>query len=284
MMPVLFELHLFGWDLSLPTYGTLLAAAFLAALWMSIRLARRVDMDTTLVTDVWITSLIAGVLGSKLLLILLDLPDYIAHPWALVTSLRSAGVFYGGLIAAIVACLVLVRRRGVNGWVVADVVAPAIMLGQAVGRWGCFAAGCCWGTSTSLPWAVTFTNPKAHDITGVPLNVPLHPVQIYLSLADLAAFFILLWINARRKFTGQVILSYLILYALLRGVLEAFRGDPRGEVAGLSTSQVISIIVGVVALVLYIWRSRQPGAAVTSSSVPDRPRGGGKRRKEAPAP
>ena len=143
MIPILFEFHMFGWDLSLPTYGTLLAAAFLTALWVAQRRARRLRVDPNTITDLWIVSLIAGVLGSKLLLYLLNLDEYIAHPAYILTSLRSAGVFYGGLIAAVGACLVLVRRRGLDGWQIGDVMAPAIFLGQSIGRLGCFAAGCC---------------------------------------------------------------------------------------------------------------------------------------------
>jgi len=281
MMPILFEFRLFGWDLSLPTYGTLLAIAFLAALWVAMRQARRAKIEPNTITDLWIMSLISGVVGAKLLLYLLDLPHYIANPWAIVTSLRSAGVFYGGLLVAIGACLILVRRRGLNGWVVGDVLAPAIILGQAVGRWGCFAAGCCYGKPSSLPWAVTFTDPRANEITGVPLHVALHPTQLYLSAADFVAFAILLWVAARKKFHGQVLLAYLMLYALLRGVLESFRGDPRGEIAGLSTSQVISIVVGLSAAALYVWRARQPGAAVGAAAAA---RPSGRKRREAPAP
>jgi phosphatidylglycerol:prolipoprotein diacylglycerol transferase len=285
VIPILFEFKIFGWTLSLPTYGTLLAIAFLTALWVAQKRARRLQVDPNTVTDLWIASLIAGVIGSKLLLYLLNIEDYLAHPAAILTSLRSAGVFYGGLLAAIGVCVVLVRRRGLDGWQVGDVLAPAIALGQSIGRLGCFAAGCCWGRATSLPWAVTFTNPRAHEITGVPLGVPLHPTQIYLSLADLAAFGILTWVSSRRSFRGQIILLYLILYALLRGSIEALRDDPRGGFAGLSTSQILSILVGIAAAILYVWRARQPGAAVEAGPAQGRARAGRPRkRKEAPAP
>jgi phosphatidylglycerol---prolipoprotein diacylglyceryl transferase len=261
MMPILFELRLFGYDLSLPTYGSLLAAAFLAALWVALRQARRAKVDAAVVTDLWIASLLSGVVGAKLLLYLLDFDFYVHNPKAIIPTLRSAGVFYGGLILAIVVSLVMVKRRGLDGWLIGDILAPAIILGQAVGRWGCFAAGCCWGTPTSLPWAVTFTNPRAHDITGVPLNVALHPVQIYLSLADLALFIVLIAAAARKKFNGQIMLLYMILYPVLRGTLEFFRGDPRGEIAGMSTSQAISIVVGLAGVALYLWRRRRAGSA-----------------------
>src|SRR5262249_39628048 len=123
MMPVLFQFHLFGWDISLPTYGFILAVAFLMALWVAVRQARKAGIESGVVTDLWIVSLISGVLGAKLLLYLLDFRHYLAHPWDIVSTLRSAGVFYGGLIAAILVCLVVVKRRGLNGWLIGDVLA-----------------------------------------------------------------------------------------------------------------------------------------------------------------
>ena len=282
MKPSLLDLHLFGWDLSLPTYGTLLALAFLAALWVAIRQGRREGVDSGVVTDLWIASLLSGVLGAKLLLYLVDLKDYVANPRLILTTIRSAGVFYGGLIAAILVCLAMVKRRGLDGWVIGDVLAPAIILGQAVGRWGCFAAGCCYGKPTSLPWAVTFTDPRAHEVTGVPLNVGLHPVQLYMSFADLALFLILLAVAARKRFTGQVMLLYLILYSILRGTLEYFRDDPRGFFLGVSTSQWLSIVMGLVALTLYVRRSRSQ-TGVTPHSGKRTSAGPQTRRKPVPA-
>lgn len=281
MRPALFDFHLFGWDLSLPTYGTLLALAFLAALWVAIKQGRRAGVESGIITDLWIASLLSGVLGAKLLLYLLDLDYYIANPRAIIATLRSAGVFYGGLIAAIGVCLYIMRRRGLDGWVIGDILAPAIILGQTVGRWGCFAAGCCYGKPTSLPWAVTFTDPRAREVTGVPLHVGLHPVQLYMSFADLILFFILLAVAARKKFTGQVILLYLILYSILRGSLEYFRDDPRGSFQGVSTSQWLSIIMGVVALTIYVRRSRRQ-TCVSPDSGSRKP-AGRRPRKTAPA-
>src|SRR5262245_22255781 len=272
MRPILFDLHLFGWDLSLPTYGTILALSFLAALWVAIRQGRREGVDSGVITDLWIASLLSGVIGAKILLYLIDIDYYIANPAAMIATLRSAGVFYGGLIAAIIVCLIIVKRRGFDGWVIGDVLAPGIILGQTVGRWGCFAAGCCYGKPTSLPWAVTFTDPRAREVTGVPLNIPLHPVQLYMSFADLMLFFILLMVAARKKFSGQVMLLYLILYAILRGSLEYFRDDPRGSLLGVSTSQWLSLVTGLVALTIYIRRSRSQ-RGVTPDSGRRKPAG-----------
>ena len=274
MKPILFELPIFGMHLALPTYGTLLAAAFLAALWFSMREARKASIAPEAMMDLWIAALISGIVGAKALLYLLDINLYLSNPRAVLTyflhpvdnwrsilaGLRVAGVFYGGLIAALIVCVLIVRRRGLPGWKIADITAPAIALGQAIGRLGCFAAGCCYGKPTDLPWAVTFTDPAAYQITGVPLHVPMHPTQLYHFVADLALFAVLLVLLRRKRFDGQVFLWYVILYAVERGLLEMTRGDPRGEIAGLSTSQVIAIAGGLIAAVFLVRRSRSAAA------------------------
>ena len=261
MIPIIHDFHVFGYDFSLPTYGLLLAVAFLAALAVAVRGARREGIPTVAVTDLWIYSLLSGVVGAKLLLYLLDWRYYVNNPAAILSSLRSAGVWYGGLLVAIAVCLVVVRRRGLSGWVMGDIAAPAISLGQAIGRLGCLAAGCCYGQTCTLPWAITFTNPRAHEITGVPLNTPLHPTQLYHALADFSLFLLLLWLRPRRRFNGQILLIYLILYALIRVGIEMFRGDPRGAYFGLSTSQILGIAIALVAGWLYLKRSRAASAA-----------------------
>jgi phosphatidylglycerol:prolipoprotein diacylglycerol transferase len=258
MKPFLLELPIFGWTLSLPTYGTILAAAFLTALWFALRESRKAGLPRDAILDIWIAALVSGIVGAKVLLYLLDLDYYISHPRAILSSLTSAGVFYGGLAAAILTCAIMVRRRGLPVWRVADVAAPSIALGQAIGRLGCFSAGCCYGRPTSLPWAVTFTDPEAHRLTGVPLNVPLHPSQLYLSMADFALFVVLLVVSRRTKREGDVFLWYLVLYGLMRGALEFTRGDPRGEMLGFSTSQWIALAAALAGAVLMM-RSRAAG-------------------------
>ena len=254
MRPVLFDISLFGWDIAIPTYGFLLALGFLAALWIGMKQARMAGIESNVVTDIWIVSLLSGIVGAKLLLYLINLPYYMANPGAILGTLRSAGVWYGGLVVAVGATLIAVRRRGLDGWLMGDIAAPAIALGQSIGRLGCFAAGCCYGGPCTLPWAVTFTDSRAHEITGVPLNQPLHPTQLYHAFSDFGLFLVLLWTAANKRFRGQVLLIYLILYAALRGWIEIYRNDDRGEFAGLSTSQIISIAVGGVALFLYYLR------------------------------
>jgi phosphatidylglycerol---prolipoprotein diacylglyceryl transferase len=164
--------------------------------------------------------------------------------------LRSGGVFYGGLICATVVAIVYMRRHELPGWRIADMAAPSIALGEAIGRWGCFAAGCCYGKEWHGPWAVTFTDPFARDAVGTPLDVPLHPTQIYLSLNALVIFLILQWAYRRKTFDGEVFWLYVLMYAVTRGILEIWRGDlVRGFVVPgvLSTSQAIGLVTALIA-------------------------------------
>ena len=257
MYPKLFTIpafDLFGRHLgpfSLHMYGVLLVAALLAALWLAGRLAKQHGLDPQKVQDLGIASIIAGLVGAKLLLVVVDFDQYRASPRALLDVLQSGGVFYGGLIGALPVAWWYIRKHALPVFSTLDVMAPAVALGQCIGRLACFAAGCCFGAPSTLPWSVIFHSEDAHALVGVPLGVPLHPSQLYESLGTFLLLFGLLALLKKRSFKGQVFLAYLIVYAVLRFTLEFFRGDvARGTVFGgaLSTSQFIAIVVVFLAL------------------------------------
>ncbi len=252
MHPVLIRIGSFA----LPSYGVALACAFLAAIGLLRRRAPSFGVAPDAAADVGIWLLLSGLLGAKLLLLVVEGPRYL-RSWAdFVEFLRSGGVFYGGLIGALLALLLLLKKRRIGFWTFADMAAPAAALGHAIGRVGCFLAGCCWGRECSYAWAVTFTDPVAERNVGVPLNVPLHPTQLYES----AGLFVLcgvLLAFGKRRFPGQIFALYLGGYALLRGTIEFFRGDPRGSVFGgaVSTSQLIAL-AGLAAAFGIAWLNR----------------------------
>ena len=242
---------------TLHTFGVILAAAYAMALWWLLRGARRTGIDPERAMGLGVWVVIGAVAGAKILMILRSLPEYLAQPsdlWS-ASTIQSAGDFYGGFIGALIAAMAFFARyRDVPRWRMADICGPAIALGQAIGRVGCFMAGDDYGRPTHLPWAVTFRDPDAADIGGAPLGIPLHPVQLYESLVCLSLFFFLVWLVRRKRFDGEIILSYSILYAIARFLLEYFRGDAdRGFVFGglLSTSQFIAILVLVVCVPLF---------------------------------
>jgi phosphatidylglycerol:prolipoprotein diacylglycerol transferase len=243
------------------TFGLLLAAAYLAALWWLMRGVRREKINSEAVAGMALWIIVGAILGAKALMVIRALPQYLAHPsdfWSLAT-IQSAGDFYGGFIGALLAGLVcLARHPELPRWPLADLCGPAIALGQAIGRIGCFMAGDDYGTPTSLPWAVTFHHPDAAEIGGAPLGVPLHPVQIYESLMCLGLFFFLVWLARRKRFQGEIILAYSILYAIGRFLLEFVRGDvDRGFIFGVSTSQFIALVVLAVCIPLFMMRAKK---------------------------
>lgn len=249
MHPILFELG--GWPVY--SYGLLLAAAYLLGLQMAVVRARRRGLDGTKIMDLGIYLIIAALVGAKLMLVAVDFEYFRARPGELLSLVRAGGVFYGGLLAALAVALWLVRRYRLNMWTTADLMAPGIALGHVVGRLGCLLAGCCYGRPTDLPWGVVFTDPAAAANVGTPLGLPLHPTQLYDAGAELLIMLFLLATERRgRPFPGRTFWWYMLLYGVSRFIVEIYRGDDRGMMMGLSTSQVVSIVVVPVALVM-LW-------------------------------
>jgi len=259
MYPELFRIGSFP----INTYGVFLALAFFCAILITVKLAGRDRLPREKIYDLSLWMLLASLIGSKILMFFVE-PGYRENPLQLFSLdfLRSGGVFYGGLLGAVLAGYFLMRRYNLPWWKTADACAPGIAIGNFFGRQGCFAAGCCWGKPTLLPWGMQFSE-LGHQITGVPSGVHLHPTQLYESLAMLLVFVFLLRLHKRRQFDGQVILLYALLYSVIRFAVEFVRGDPRGDIlglsslTGLSTSQIISMMVGICALVLLITRWRK---------------------------
>ena len=264
MYPILFRIGSFPVN----TYGVFLALAFLCAIFVTVRLAARDGLPKEKIYDLCLWLLLSSLVGSKLLMLFTE-PEYRANPKLLFSLdfLRSGGVFYGGLIGALLAGFFLMRRWRLPWWKTADACAPGIALGNFFGRQGCFSAGCCWGKPTTLPWGVQFTE-AGHEITGVPTGIHLHPTQLYESFTMLIVFFFLLWLHKKKKFSGQVILAYAVIYATVRFLIEFVRDDPRGDVlglttlTGLSTSQLIGLVVGIGALILLVIRWRRANASI----------------------
>ena len=251
MHPVLWDLHLgkLG-TFTLGTYGLFYAFAFLVAVRVSMAYAKREGIDPTQMIDLGIWTLLAGIVGAKLLLVLVEFPYYLRHSMEILYNWRSAGVFYGGFLAASLVGLWYVRRNRLPLAKTADAVAPGIALAHAIGRVGWLSAGCCYGKPTDVRWALTFVDPRAHDLTGVPLAVPLHPTQIYHGIADFVLFALLVVLYPKKRVDGSIFWAYVLSYAVLRFAIEFYRGDYRGEVFGglLSTSQLIGVLAAAVSI------------------------------------
>jgi phosphatidylglycerol:prolipoprotein diacylglycerol transferase len=236
----------------------LLAASYLLGLWLAMRRAKQWGLDPNRVLDLGIYIIIAALVGAKLLLLIVDFEQFSRSTADFLSLARSGGVFYGGLILAVVVGFWYVWKHRLPFWTTCDVFAPGIALGHVTGRLGCMAAGCCYGRPTDVPWAVVFTNPLAAANVGTPLGIPLHPTQLYEAGAELLILILLLATERRgRPFAGRTFWAYMFLYAVSRFIVEIYRGDPRGEVLGFSTSQFISLILAPLSIVMLIWLSRQ---------------------------
>jgi phosphatidylglycerol:prolipoprotein diacylglycerol transferase len=251
--PRLFEIPaIFGiGPLTVYTYGVMLAAAYLLGLQLAILRAKKAGLDSQKMLDLGVALVIAALVGAKLLLLLVNFNYFRSNPREILVLARSGGVFYGGLIGATLVAFWYIKRHRLPLWTTCDMFAPGIALGHVIGRLGCLMAGCCYGLPTNVPWAVTFTDPFAAANVGTPLNQPLHPTQLYEAGAELLILVFLLTTERKgRTFPGRTFWGYMFLYAVSRFIIEFYRGDERGLVMGLSTSQFISLILAPLSLIM----------------------------------
>ena len=260
MYPELFRIG----DFPVTSYGIWLAVGMLLALFVAARLGARDGIAKDRIYDIGLWALIGGLLGSKILMLLVEDNVEVLS----LDFLRSGGVFYGGLLGGFFAVVLVVRYYKLPFWKAADAFAPAVALGQAFGRQGCFAAGCCWGDVCHLPIGVHFSD-LGHEYTGVPIVGPdgadlyLWPTQLIESFFMLGVFALLFWMHRRKKFDGQILIIYGFLYSLFRFSIEFIRDDPRGDLfglttlTGLSTSQIVSLVVAVSSAVFLALRLKR---------------------------
>jgi phosphatidylglycerol---prolipoprotein diacylglyceryl transferase len=268
MYPELFRIG----DFPVTSYGLWLAVGMLLALFVASRLAANDGLPRERIYDLGLWTLLGGLIGSKILMFFVEENVQVFS----LDFLRSGGVYYGGLIGGFLAVAIIVRLYKLPFWKVADAFAPGVALGQAFGRQGCFAAGCCWGKPTDLFWGVHFTE-KGHEYTGVPMYGPdgselfLHPTQLIESFTMLAVFGFLFWLHRRKKFDGQILIAYGIIYSIFRFAIEFIRDDPRGDLfgltaaTGLSTSQIVSVVVAAASVIFMIWRLKQAETRAVAS-------------------
>lgn len=258
MHPILLQLG----PLALPSYGLFVLLGLALGLLLTPRYARRAQIDPHQAQRLILRMFAGGVIGCRLLEMLVRWRDLLERPEPLYW-VTQAGVWYGAVIGGLLTAALTVRARGWSFGQIADVAAVPAVIGGGIGRIGCLLSGCCFGTATSLPWAITYTNPIAHRLHADLPEVPVHPTPIYELLGALAIGAALDRYGQRSRPVGAVVLLYLALYGLLRFLLEFVRGDQgRGLLAGLSTSQAIGLIALLLGGSAWWWRTRHSGAAL----------------------
>ncbi len=251
MIPVLIKIPLPFLDtpLEIRSYGVLIAIGFLLMIPLIIKQAKKEGIQSNTIIDLAFWSLLCGLIGARLLFIITNLSEYIKEPLRVFAIWEGGLVFYGGLIAGAITLIICSRKKNIPVWKMLDIGAPGVAFTHMFGRLGCLMAGCCYGKPTHLPWGIKFQNP---DSFARPLDTPVHPTQLYEATALFFIFcFLYFFLNKKKKFDGQVVLTYLFLYSIIRFFVEFFRGDEsRGFVISnlISTSQFISIFILIITL------------------------------------
>jgi phosphatidylglycerol:prolipoprotein diacylglycerol transferase len=238
------------------TYGLFLALGLFAGLTVAWRIKEREGIGARQVLEMASLTVFAAVIGSRGLYVIMNVSQYKIRPMDILKIWDGGFVFAGGIIFVLSILLLYARRRGLSFFKLGDLWAPAVAIGQCIGRLGCFFAGCCYGIPTDLKWGVVFTHP--HSLA--PLHVAMHPTQLYSAASGFAIFVVLLLLHAKKKFDGQVLLWFLILHSTARLAVERFRGDDRGVLfnGNMTTTQLAATIILVVAVItLFIVRAKR---------------------------
>ena len=241
-----------------PMYGLFTALGYIAGILYCLRRRRSAGLSKEQVLDI-IFYLIAGAaLGGKLFYILFYWHDFAAAAW--IDKIRYGFVFLGGLTGALLAGIYIIKRNKLPLLKTADFFAPAIPLGHAIGKIGCFMAGCCYGKVSSIGWlSVRFYDPKCL-VPEYLHGVPLYPVQLIESFISFMLFLALFWLTKRKHRPGTIIASYIIGFGILRFAAEFFRGEDEIYILGITQNQITALVLILLAAVFLWWR-RKYGAA-----------------------
>jgi len=255
MHPILFSLG----PLTIYSYGVMLALAFVVGIWFATRQAGREKVPANTILDLSLVALITGIIGARILFVLLNLDYYSRHPFESIMFWQGGLVYYGGIILGVLCAVLFLKVRRLDIWRVVDICAPSLAIGQAVGRIGCFLNGCCFGRPVS--WGIKFPpgSMASYEQFSQGLiksvneySLPVHPTQLYSSFNALIIFLILVMVRRKKKFNGELFWLYLLLYAVTRFGIEFLRGDDRGPIFFnlFSISQLIGVGIFVLSLIM----------------------------------
>ncbi|PIE75218.1 MAG: prolipoprotein diacylglyceryl transferase [Deltaproteobacteria bacterium] len=250
MHPVFF--HFEPLNITIHTYGVMAAAGFFLAIMTASFFAEKEGIKKDFILDLSTYIIISAIIGARVFYLFVDPSYFFAHPIEIFKIWKGGLVFYGGFIFAAFTALIFIKLKGLPLGKISDIAAPSLAIGHAVGRIGCFFAGCCYGRPTDLPIGIIFKD--EHSLA--PLNACLHPTQLYSVISNFLIFIIMVIFFRLKKRDGDVFLLYLFLYGISRTIIEYFRGDNRGELffGILSLSQFIGITASSAALLIFIFQ------------------------------
>jgi phosphatidylglycerol---prolipoprotein diacylglyceryl transferase len=240
MKPILLE---FG-SITIPSYYTLISLGMFIGIYMFYRYAKKSALPPVYAIDVSLIVIISAYLGARLFHVIFEMPSYyFDNPLEIFALWKGGFVIYGGILFPIIFVYLYCKRKKTDFFLIADLLAPSVALGTAIGRIGCLMQGCCFGSPTSMPWGIIFPSGANGGLT--PSGISLHPTQIYMSLMNLLIFIILHFRLKQKRFNGEIIYWYFLMYSTSRSIIEIFRSDFRGDFFApyLSTSQFISLFI-----------------------------------------
>ncbi len=231
-------------------YGLMIGLGFLLAVLVGCYRAKRYGLSDDELINLAICVLIFGFLGGKLMFIIVEFKSFLQEPLAVLGS--EGFVVYGGIITGILTIYVYCKFKKLPFLSYFDILAPSVALNQALGRVGCFLAGCCYGRETDCAIGVVFPEGAL-----APAGVPLIPTQLFSACGNLLLAIGLIIYARRTKYRGNVSAFYLLFYSVGRYIIEIFRNDERGAVGGLSTSQFISIFIFAFAITFFLYNQKK---------------------------
>ncbi len=255
MHPILFKIF----SITVYTYGFFVVLGFLTGMLFAKREARLAGESPDMIADLCFYIILSAIIGARLFYIFTDIGTYIANPLEVFKVWNGGLTFYGGFLGSFATAVFYLKKKKLSMLKTADIFAPAIVLGHFIGRIGCFFAGCCYGKTCALPWAVSFS----HHHSLAPLGIPLHPTQLYSAASNLTIFFLLLFLKKFKKFDGEIFLVYAFIYGITRTIVEIFRGDFRGEFffGVISISQMLGCSIAIFSALtfLYLYKKNKTG-------------------------
>jgi phosphatidylglycerol:prolipoprotein diacylglycerol transferase len=269
------------------TYGVMIAIGVLAGVLLAVRRGGKEHFKQDVILDLAFFCILGGIIGARLLYIIVYFRAFLEAPLQYLFA-RQGFVFLGGIAGAVAVGTIFIRRHRLPFWQIADVLAPSIPLAHTFGRLGCFSAGCCYGKP--VPSWLQFLGirfPAVFDQSGMYVgsgalldhlnagllppgathSLPVYPTQLFESGANLLIFVTLLLVARRKRFDGQLLLLYLLLYSGVRFLVEFLRGDLERGIwfNTLSTSQILSI--AVIGLAIYFWTRRHKAGSQNEKRI-----------------
>ncbi|MBW1999447.1 MAG: prolipoprotein diacylglyceryl transferase [Deltaproteobacteria bacterium] len=237
------------------SYGFFAVSGIVVGIYLAVKTGRAHGVPAPGIVETGLFMAILGVAGARLAYVVVNMSFFLSHPAEIFKVWKGGLIFSGGILLVVPALVFYLKHHQLPFWKTADLWAPSLAIGEGIGRIGCFMAGCCYGKPTEAMWGVVFSNPDSL----APLNVPLHPTQIYSFLADLLIFGVLMVLHGKKHYEGQVFLWYLILHSISGLYIERFRGDFRTTIPGteMTVTQLLALLILIAAVgVLMI---RKPG-------------------------